>query len=174
MQWEPATLIQVQQELLECVSRMRVVLVLWLVTADIVHAPPSQNILKWLLQLLCLVWAFVCARNTKHNVLTWSTLHFFFCCKSNCCNKVILLFFHNTQVINIPAGGALLDSVTAMDFYPGLNLEGFPNRDSTKYAEPYGIQTAHTLLRGTLRYKVSFDRFIVVIIFLRRWMLSFQ
>eukprot|EP00076_Gallus_gallus_P044234 XP_025009772.1 alpha-aminoadipic semialdehyde synthase, mitochondrial isoform X2 [Gallus gallus] len=56
-------------------------------------------------------------------------------------------------VINIPAGGALLDSVTAMDFYPGLNLEGFPNRDSTKYAEPYGIQTAHTLLRGTLRYK---------------------
>jgi len=55
-----------------------------------------------------------------------------------------------------------------MDFYPGLNLEGFPNRDSSKYAEPYGIQTAHTLLRGTLRYKVSFDRFIVVIIFLRR------
>lgn len=42
-----------------------------------------------------------------------------------------------------------------MDFFPGLNLEGFPNRDSTKYAEPYGIQTAHTLLRGTLRYKVS-------------------
>lgn len=42
-----------------------------------------------------------------------------------------------------------------MDFFPGLNLEGFPNRDSTKYAEPYGIQTARTLLRGTLRYKVS-------------------
>ncbi|XP_075599237.1 alpha-aminoadipic semialdehyde synthase, mitochondrial isoform X3 [Balearica regulorum gibbericeps] len=56
-------------------------------------------------------------------------------------------------IINIPAGGALLDSVTPMDFFPGLNLEGFPNRDSTKYAEPYGIQTAHTLLRGTLRYK---------------------
>ncbi|KAJ7426189.1 Alpha-aminoadipic semialdehyde synthase, mitochondrial [Willisornis vidua] len=56
-------------------------------------------------------------------------------------------------VINIPAGGALLDSVTPMDFFPGLNLEGFPNRDSTKYAEPYGIQTARTLLRGTLRYK---------------------
>lgn len=68
----------------------------------------------------------------------------------------------------------MLDSVTAMDFYPGLNLEGFPNRDSTKYAEPYGIQTAHTLLRGTLRYKVSFDHFIVVIIFLRRQVLSFQ
>ncbi|KAG8142854.1 putative Alpha-aminoadipic semialdehyde synthase protein [Naja naja] len=56
------------------------------------------------------------------------------------------------EIINIPAGGALLDSVTVMDFFPGLNLEGFPNRDSTKYAEPYGIQSAHTLLRGTLRY----------------------
>ncbi len=51
------------------------------------------------------------------------------------------------------SGRSVVDSVTAMDFYPGLNLEGFPNRDSTKYAEPYGIQTAHTLLRGTLRYK---------------------
>uniref|UniRef100_A0A8C0C047 Alpha-aminoadipic semialdehyde synthase, mitochondrial n=1 Tax=Buteo japonicus TaxID=224669 RepID=A0A8C0C047_9AVES len=62
-------------------------------------------------------------------------------------------YLKNGEVINIPAGGALLDSVTPMDFFPGLNLEGFPNRDSTKYAEPYGIQTAHTLLRGTLRYK---------------------
>ncbi|XP_053111912.1 alpha-aminoadipic semialdehyde synthase, mitochondrial isoform X2 [Hemicordylus capensis] len=62
-------------------------------------------------------------------------------------------FLQDGEVINIPAGGALLDSVTVMDFFPGLNLEGFPNRDSTKYAEPYGIQSAHTLLRGTLRYR---------------------
>ncbi|NWW53873.1 AASS protein, partial [Pedionomus torquatus] len=62
-------------------------------------------------------------------------------------------YLKNGEIINIPAGGALLDSVTPMDFFPGLNLESFPNRDSTKYAEPYGIQTAHTLLRGTLRYK---------------------
>ncbi|NXS55103.1 AASS protein, partial [Brachypteracias leptosomus] len=62
-------------------------------------------------------------------------------------------YLKNGEIINIPAGGALLDSVTPMDFFPGLNLEGFPNRDSTKYAEPYGIQTAHTLLRGTLRYE---------------------
>ncbi|NXJ60240.1 AASS protein, partial [Rostratula benghalensis] len=62
-------------------------------------------------------------------------------------------YLKNGEIISIPAGGALLDSVTPMDFFPGLNLEGFPNRDSTKYAEPYGIQTAHTLLRGTLRYK---------------------
>uniref|UniRef100_A0A7M4FXZ6 Alpha-aminoadipic semialdehyde synthase, mitochondrial n=1 Tax=Crocodylus porosus TaxID=8502 RepID=A0A7M4FXZ6_CROPO len=63
------------------------------------------------------------------------------------------VYLQNGEVINIPAGGALLDSVIPMDFFPGLNLEGFPNRDSTKYAEPYGIQSAHTLLRGTLRYK---------------------
>ncbi|NWT58316.1 AASS protein, partial [Erythrocercus mccallii] len=62
-------------------------------------------------------------------------------------------YLKDGEIINIPSGGALLDSVTPMDFFPGLNLEGFPNRDSTKYAEPYGIQTARTLLRGTLRYK---------------------
>ncbi|XP_074759269.1 alpha-aminoadipic semialdehyde synthase, mitochondrial [Athene noctua] len=62
-------------------------------------------------------------------------------------------YLKNGEIINIPAGGSLLDTVTPMDFFPGLNLEGFPNRDSTKYAEPYGIQTAHTLLRGTLRYR---------------------
>ncbi|XP_072856648.2 alpha-aminoadipic semialdehyde synthase, mitochondrial [Pogona vitticeps] len=62
-------------------------------------------------------------------------------------------YLKNGEIVSIPAGGALLDSVTVMDFFPGLNLEGFPNRDSTKYAEPYGIQSAHTLLRGTLRYR---------------------
>ncbi|TRZ19214.1 hypothetical protein HGM15179_007887 [Zosterops borbonicus] len=62
-------------------------------------------------------------------------------------------YLKDGEIMNIPPGGALLDSVTPMDFFPGLNLEGFPNRDSTKYAEPYGIQTARTLLRGTLRYE---------------------
>lgn len=59
------------------------------------------------------------------------------------------------QVVNAEGGVAFLDAVTPMDYYPGLNLEGYPNRDSTKYAEIYGISSAHTLLRGTLRYKVS-------------------
>ncbi|XP_072508997.1 alpha-aminoadipic semialdehyde synthase, mitochondrial isoform X2 [Notamacropus eugenii] len=54
----------------------------------------------------------------------------------------------------IEAGGAsFLDYVTPMDYFPGLNLEGYPNRDSIKYAEIYDIQSVHTLLRGTLRYK---------------------
>lgn len=63
------------------------------------------------------------------------------------------IFLKDGTVVDIPPGGALLDCVAPMDFLPGFNLEGFPNRDSTKYAEPYGIQSAHTLLRGTLRFK---------------------
>ncbi|XP_068579293.1 alpha-aminoadipic semialdehyde synthase, mitochondrial [Cebidichthys violaceus] len=63
------------------------------------------------------------------------------------------IFLQDNRVVSIPAGGALMDSSTPKDFFPGFNLEGFPNRDSTKYAEFYGIQTAHTLIRGTLRFK---------------------
>uniref|UniRef100_A0A4W3IAC3 Aminoadipate-semialdehyde synthase n=1 Tax=Callorhinchus milii TaxID=7868 RepID=A0A4W3IAC3_CALMI len=53
----------------------------------------------------------------------------------------------------ISAGGAVLNNASPMEFFPGFNLEGFPNRDSLKYAVPYGIESAHTLIRGTLRYK---------------------
>ncbi|XP_049928808.1 alpha-aminoadipic semialdehyde synthase, mitochondrial [Epinephelus moara] len=63
------------------------------------------------------------------------------------------IFLRDNEVVNIPAGGALMESTTPMDFLPGFNLEGFPNRDSTKYAKPYGIQSAHTLIRGTLRFR---------------------
>ncbi|XP_035280713.1 alpha-aminoadipic semialdehyde synthase, mitochondrial isoform X1 [Anguilla anguilla] len=63
------------------------------------------------------------------------------------------VYLKDNKVISIPPGGALLDSVAPMDFLPGFNLEGFPNRDSTTYAEPYGIESAHTLIRGTLRFK---------------------
>nr|XP_012804245.1 alpha-aminoadipic semialdehyde synthase, mitochondrial [Jaculus jaculus] len=57
------------------------------------------------------------------------------------------------KVVNVEGGVSFLDAVTPMDYFPGLNLEGYPNRDSTRYAGIYGIQSAHTLLRGTLRYK---------------------
>lgn len=39
-----------------------------------------------------------------------------------------------------------------LDFLPGFNLEGFPNRDSIKYSKVYGIEEATTVLRGTIRY----------------------
>ncbi|XP_034033206.1 alpha-aminoadipic semialdehyde synthase, mitochondrial isoform X2 [Thalassophryne amazonica] len=63
------------------------------------------------------------------------------------------IFLKDNQVVKVPAGGSLMDATTAMDFFPGFNLEGFPNRDSTKYVELYGIETAHTVIRGTLRFK---------------------
>lgn len=46
-----------------------------------------------------------------------------------------------------------MSSTRDLDFLPGFNLEGFPNRDSTAYADLYGIKDALTVLRGTLRYK---------------------
>ncbi|XP_072527555.1 alpha-aminoadipic semialdehyde synthase, mitochondrial isoform X2 [Salminus brasiliensis] len=65
------------------------------------------------------------------------------------------VYLKDNQVISIPAGGSLLENTVDMDFLPGFNLEGFPNRDSTKYAEAYGLDCAHTLIRGTLRFKVA-------------------
>uniref|UniRef100_A0A674A678 Alpha-aminoadipic semialdehyde synthase, mitochondrial n=1 Tax=Salmo trutta TaxID=8032 RepID=A0A674A678_SALTR len=63
------------------------------------------------------------------------------------------IFLKDNKVVSIPAGGTLMESTAPMDFLPGFNLEGFPNRDSTKYSEQYGIESAHTLIRGTLRFK---------------------
>lgn len=56
-------------------------------------------------------------------------------------------------VVEVPAGGTLMDRAMDMDFLTGFNLEGIPNRDSTVYRDLYGIHSADTVLRGTLRYK---------------------
>lgn len=40
------------------------------------------------------------------------------------------------------------------DLYPGFHLQSYPNRDSTIYAEKYGLKDARTVVRGTLRYEV--------------------
>ncbi|XP_069759495.1 alpha-aminoadipic semialdehyde synthase, mitochondrial isoform X2 [Narcine bancroftii] len=63
------------------------------------------------------------------------------------------IFLKDGQVVDIPAGGAILDHASPMMFFPGFNLEGIPNRDSIKYAQAFGIQSACTLLRGSLRYR---------------------
>lgn len=47
-----------------------------------------------------------------------------------------------------------MNSTTELDFLPGFSFEGFPNRDSTRYAKLYGIAAeVQTMLRGTIRYK---------------------
>ena len=58
-------------------------------------------------------------------------------------------------------GGNLLDSTHELNLMPGFNLEGFPNRDSTMYTSEYGIESARTCIRGTLRYKVNGYKIVV-------------
>lgn len=63
-------------------------------------------------------------------------------------------YLNKGQVIDISSGGDLMSSRKDLSFLPGFALEGFPNRDSTKYGDLYGIgTTVQTLLRGTIRYK---------------------
>nr|XP_023694257.1 alpha-aminoadipic semialdehyde synthase, mitochondrial-like [Paramormyrops kingsleyae] len=62
-------------------------------------------------------------------------------------------FVKDNKVMTFPPGGALLEAAAPMDFMPGFDLEGLPNRDSTTYARLYGIESAHTVLRGSLRYR---------------------
>ena len=44
-----------------------------------------------------------------------------------------------------------MNNTIDIDFLQGFNLEGYPNRDSLIYKSLYGIDSAHTCLRGTLR-----------------------
>jgi len=46
---------------------------------------------------------------------------------------------------------------------PGFNLEAYPNRDSLVYRQLYGIENVHTMIRGTLRYKVHVETSALVI-----------
>lgn len=69
----------------------------------------------------------------------------------NCLNGA--RYLKNGQTVNIENNGGLLDACEELKFLPGFNLEGFPNRDSTIYAGEYGIESAETILRGTIRYK---------------------
>uniref|UniRef100_A0A1B6DNM3 Saccharopine dehydrogenase-like C-terminal domain-containing protein n=2 Tax=Clastoptera arizonana TaxID=38151 RepID=A0A1B6DNM3_9HEMI len=63
-------------------------------------------------------------------------------------------FLLNSQAVDVPAGGDLMKCSQELDFLPGFALECYPNRDSLRYAQLYGIAAeAHTMIRGTLRYK---------------------
>ncbi|KAA3671446.1 alpha-aminoadipic semialdehyde synthase [Paragonimus westermani] len=61
-------------------------------------------------------------------------------------------YLENGEIKEIPADGSLMRMASAMDVFPGFNLEGYPNRDSTRYIDLYGLQGCHTVIRGTLRY----------------------
>jgi saccharopine dehydrogenase (NADP+, L-glutamate forming)/spermidine synthase len=59
-------------------------------------------------------------------------------------------YLENSKVIQI-SGDDLFNHYWPVKI-PGLDeLEGYPNRDSLPYADLYGITSAHTVFRGTLR-----------------------
>nr|CAB3219604.1 alpha-aminoadipic semialdehyde synthase, mitochondrial-like [Phallusia mammillata] len=63
-------------------------------------------------------------------------------------------YLQNNQIIEIDGEGEnYRKGVLPINFMPGFNLEGLPNRDSLKYKDEYGLDSAHTVMRGTLRYK---------------------
>jgi len=60
-------------------------------------------------------------------------------------------YLEEGKEINIP-GEALFDSFRPIKIEGIGDLEYYPNRDSIPYMETYGIQSAETMFRGTLRY----------------------
>ena len=70
-------------------------------------------------------------------------------------------FLFDGKLVEVPEGGAeggVLDHLVPIKFLPAFNFVGYPNRDSTKYADIYGLASGEcrTLLRGTLRFQVDF------------------
>lgn len=64
-------------------------------------------------------------------------------------------YLKDGQVVEIDGDCGVLDSLYPINFMPGFNFIGYPNRDSLQYADVYGIaEECKTLIRGTLRYKV--------------------
>ncbi len=60
-------------------------------------------------------------------------------------------WIENSEVKEIAPNGSLMESPIEVPFLFGYNLEGYPNRDSTIYRDIYGITSAKTVIRGTLR-----------------------
>ena len=61
-------------------------------------------------------------------------------------------YLYNGETVKVPYAKLFL-STTSFDV-PGIGvLEAYPNRDSLRYIELYGIPETKTLIRGTFRYK---------------------
>jgi saccharopine dehydrogenase-like NADP-dependent oxidoreductase len=56
------------------------------------------------------------------------------------------------EIVDVP-GNAIFKRCQQVEIFPSIWLEGIPNRNSLTYAEAYGIQDAHTVFRGTLRFR---------------------
>ncbi|PZC85138.1 hypothetical protein B5X24_HaOG202902 [Helicoverpa armigera] len=69
------------------------------------------------------------------------------------------------QIVEVLSGGELMSVARELNFLPGFAFEGFPNRDSTIYSKLYGIEDAHTMFRGTIRYKGFAENMIAMQLF---------
>jgi len=70
-------------------------------------------------------------------------------------------YLKDGEIVEIQPG-SLMENTSAFEAYPGFNLEGYPNRDSTNYAEKYGLKDVKTMIRGTLRYKDFSDAVLAI------------
>jgi len=59
------------------------------------------------------------------------------------------------QMKTIQKGRLLEEGVRPLSLFEGFRTEGYPNRDSTKYVERYGLDPVKlkTMIRGTIRYE---------------------
>ena len=70
----------------------------------------------------------------------------------------ITCFLPLPQTISIPEG-ELMNHSKDLDLSSVIQeaeFEGIINRNSTKYIELYNIPEVHSILRGSIRYKVQF------------------
>jgi len=61
-------------------------------------------------------------------------------------------YLENNEIISVP-GNDLFKHVNHVEIHPCFSMEVLPNRDSTSYIKPYGLDGSSTVFRGTLRYK---------------------
>lgn len=59
----------------------------------------------------------------------------------------------NDEIVEVEGTDLMRSGKPFPDAWPDLQLECLPNRDSLKYESIYGIDKAHTLFRGTLRFE---------------------
>ncbi|OAF69919.1 hypothetical protein A3Q56_02349 [Intoshia linei] len=60
-------------------------------------------------------------------------------------------YMQNDKIVEI-APGDILKHSKPLDYLYSLRLQGYPNRNALPYLTDYGIETAKTILRGTIRY----------------------
>jgi saccharopine dehydrogenase (NADP+, L-glutamate forming) len=61
-------------------------------------------------------------------------------------------FWKDGKIQETP-GKDVMRNAEEYDIYPAFAFYAFPNRDSSIYKERYNIPEAHTIIRGSLRYK---------------------